>query len=243
MLSYAEQMDLAVKTSALMKLVFMIAAGTAWWLLMRMVSHSQHWAWSDIRSELVKGNVAVAIHRAAIAIALAIVMGMAVGCSSAHAGVFPAVYDDTIREAWALYHPGDDPNWWKAQLWQESNLKPDARSPVGAEGIAQFMPATALQYGLVDRRLAEPSILAGARMMRDMMRFWKAPRTPASRRRLAQASYNAGAGNLLKAQTRCKGHREYEQIMECLPAVTGVRNARETAGYAPRIQRWREAML
>lgn len=176
--------------------------------------------------------------RTALCGALALAATLVTLRTSEAASAFNTAYDGTIREAWQLYHPGDDWRWWKAQLYQESRLDPHARSPVGALGIAQFMPATAVQYGLVDRRLAAPSILAGARMMRDMMRFWRAPRTAASHRRLAQASYNAGAGNLLKAQTRCNGHREYEAIMECLPAVTGAKNARETAGYAPSIEKW-----
>lgn len=163
---------------------------------------------------------------------------VAVAPHEAPGGLFPTTYDHAIRGAWEMYHPGDDWRWWKAQLYQESRLNPNARSPAGAEGIAQFMRGTAAQYGIVDRRLAEPSILAGARLMRDNVRFWKARRTPASRRRLAQSGYNCGNGNLVKAQTRCGGHREFEAIMECLPAVTGAKNARETAGYAPHIERW-----
>ncbi len=230
--------DLEVLTqAALFKLVFVVAAGAAWWVMIRMVRRSQEWPWKEVKADIQAGNVAVALHAGLLALALALVMGLAVGCTEAHAGVFPATYDASIHDAWALYHPGDDWHWWKAQLWQESRLNPNAVSPAGAEGIAQFMRSTAAGYGLVDRRMAEPSILAGARLMRDNLRFWSAPRTPASRRRLAQAGYNCGNGNLVKAQTRCKGHREYEQIIECLPAVTG-RYAAETAGYAPHIEKW-----
>lgn len=170
--------------------------------------------------------------------ALALGVALVATAVPALAGPFPTTYDSAIREAWAMYHPGDDWRWWKAQLWHESRLDPNAVSPAGAEGIAQFMRGTAAQYGLLDRRIAEPSILAGAKLMHDNVRFWSAPRTAASRRRLAQAGYNCGNGNLLKAQARCDGHRQYEQIMRCLPAVTGEKNARETAGYAPAIERW-----
>lgn len=163
-------------------------------------------------------------------------------CQPAYAGVFPTTYDAQIKEAWGMYYPGNDWRWWKSQLWQESHLKPDAVSPVGAAGIAQFMPATARQYGLVDRRLAGPSILAGARMMRDLRRFWKAPRTQRSREELSQASYNAGAGNLLKAQKRCNGCAEYDDIAPCLHLVTG-HYSKETLGYVRNIRRWFGAML
>lgn len=167
--------------------------------------------------------------------------------SAAVAGPFPATYDAPIKDAWAVWHPGEDWRWGKAQFWQESHLKPDARSPVGAEGIGQFMPATwrevpaAVRLGVVDRRAAEPSIRAGAWYMGRMKRVWKAPRPADDRRRLAQASYNAGAGSIIRAQTKCNGAPDWRTIASCLPAVTG-RHSAETIGYVARIARWHGAM-
>jgi soluble lytic murein transglycosylase-like protein len=43
---------------------------------------------------------------------------------------------------------GLNPNVFKAMIRQESGFNPNARSPVGAQGIAQFMPATAREYGV-----------------------------------------------------------------------------------------------
>ncbi|MCV4776046.1 transglycosylase SLT domain-containing protein, partial [Escherichia coli] len=51
--------------------------------------------------------------------------------------------DDVIRNArleWGLSAPVAD---FAAQLHQESGWRPDAISPAGAQGLAQFMPATA----------------------------------------------------------------------------------------------------
>jgi soluble lytic murein transglycosylase-like protein len=74
-----------------------------------------------------------------------------------------------------------------AQLLAESNFNPFARSPAGASGIAQFMPATARAMGLRDPFDAEASIDAQARLMRDLLRrFGSVP--------LALAAYNAGPG-------------------------------------------------
>ena len=72
-----------------------------------------------------------------------------------------------------------------AQLLAESNFNPFARSPAGAAGIAQFMPATARAMGLRDRFDAAASIDAQAHLMRDLLRrFGSVP--------LALAAYNAG---------------------------------------------------
>ena len=72
-----------------------------------------------------------------------------------------------------------------AQLYAESNFNPFARSSAGAQGIAQFMPATARALGLRDPFDAEASIDAQAHLMRDLLRrFGSVP--------LALAAYNAG---------------------------------------------------
>jgi hypothetical protein len=72
-----------------------------------------------------------------------------------------------------------------AQLYKESNFNPFARSPAGAQGIAQFMPATARAMGLTDPFDAERAIDAQAHLMRDLLRqFGAVP--------LALAAYNAG---------------------------------------------------
>jgi len=160
---------------------------------------------------------------------------------------FPSHYDGAIKAAWEKYHPGEDWRWWKAQLYQESLLNPDARSHAGAVGLAQFMPATwkevstAMRLGAVDRRMAEPSILAGAFYMRRLVLVWRAPRTAESRRRLSQASYNAGAGSLIRAQKKCGGAVEWEGISPCLVRVTG-KHSRETLQYVEKIERWRSLM-
>jgi hypothetical protein len=76
-----------------------------------------------------------------------------------------------------------------AQLYVESHFNPFARSPAGAQGIAQFMPGTADAYGLDDPFDAERSIDAQAHLMRDLLRaFGSVP--------LALAAYNAGAARV-----------------------------------------------
>ena len=72
-----------------------------------------------------------------------------------------------------------------AQIDAESNFNPYARSPAGAQGLAQFMPGTARAYGLSNPFDAAQAINAQARMMRDLLgRFGTVS--------LALAAYNAG---------------------------------------------------
>jgi len=72
-----------------------------------------------------------------------------------------------------------------AQLMAESGFDPDAGSPAGAQGIAQFMPATAAEYGLADPYDPAAAIDAQAHLMSDLLRRFGSPR-------LALAAYNAG---------------------------------------------------
>jgi hypothetical protein len=75
-----------------------------------------------------------------------------------------------------------------AQLMAESNFNPFAVSPVGAQGIAQFMPGTAALYGLDDPFDAPAAIDAQAHLMSDLLKEFGGSVS------LALAAYNAGPG-------------------------------------------------
>ena len=168
--------------------------------------------------------------------------------ASAHSAVFPTKYDSDILRAAGRYLPGVPWRLYKAQLWQESRLDPAARSPAGAEGIAQFMPATWREIAPfvgaagLPRSAARQAIEGGAYYMGRLRHAWSAPRPEDDRHRLALASYNAGLGNILAAQRACDGPSGYDAIMACLPDVTG-RYANETLAYAPRIYGWFQMMV
>ena len=98
----------------------------------------------------------------------------------------PPRFHDPIAKA-ALRHnvPMD---LLAAQLYAESGFNPFARSPAGAQGIAQFMPGTARAYGLTDPFDADRAIDAQARLMRDLLVRFGGKLAP------ALAAYNAGPG-------------------------------------------------
>ncbi|MCX6922446.1 MAG: lytic transglycosylase domain-containing protein [Verrucomicrobia bacterium] len=112
---------------------------------------------------------------------------------------------------------------WIAEV--ESSFDPSARSPAGAAGLFQLMPATAKRYGLrtwpLDQRLRpDDSAEATAKYLRYLHGHFKDWR-------LALAAYNAGEGTVQKLLDRQKA-RTFDAIATRLPA--------ETQMYVPRIE-------
>jgi soluble lytic murein transglycosylase-like protein len=71
-------------------------------------------------------------------------------------------------------------------IWKESRFNPQAVSPKGAQGIAQFMPGTAEERGLDDPFEPKAAIMHSASLLADLRREF-------GNFGLAAAAYNAGA--------------------------------------------------
>jgi hypothetical protein len=71
-------------------------------------------------------------------------------------------------------------------IWAESRFQVDVTSPKGAQGIAQFMPGTAAERGLLDPFDPEQAIPHAASLLADLNRQF-------GNLGLAAAAYNAGA--------------------------------------------------
>ncbi|MGD9500992.1 MAG: transglycosylase SLT domain-containing protein [Methyloceanibacter sp.] len=71
-------------------------------------------------------------------------------------------------------------------IWKESRFNPQAVSPKGAQGIAQFMPGTAEERGLDDPFEPKAAIMHSASLLADLDREF-------GNFGLAAAAYNAGA--------------------------------------------------
>jgi membrane-bound lytic murein transglycosylase MltF len=91
---------------------------------------------------------------------------------------------------------GFDPLLLAAQGFQESQLKQETKSRVGALGIMQVMPATGAELKVGDITIAENNVHAGAKYMDQLMTryFVDAKFDDTDRALFAFASYNAGAG-------------------------------------------------
>lgn len=161
---------------------------------------------------------------------------------------FTTKYDRDFKEAVEIHLPTWNYKWLKAQCYQESLLKPDAVSYVGASGLCQFMPKTwedvskNLGWVLVDVFDPYYNIHAAAYYDKKLWNQWRSKRTTQSRRDLTFASYNAGLANLLKAQKICGMKVEYSDIAPCLEQVTG-RHHKETLTYVDRINKWYLMMM
>jgi membrane-bound lytic murein transglycosylase D len=112
---------------------------------------------------------------------------------------------------------------WIAEV--ESSFAPRARSPEGALGLFQLMPATAKRYGLrtglFDERVKpEESARAAAKYLRYLHGHFKDWR-------LALAAYNVGEGTVQRLLDRHKA-KTFDAIATQLPA--------ETQMYVPRVE-------
>ena len=111
---------------------------------------------------------------------------------------------------------------WVAEV--ESTLNPAARSPAGARGLFQLMPATAKELGLStfmpdERTDPKKSAGAAAQLLRTLhKKFGDWP--------LALAAYNAGAGRVQRTLKQQKA-TTFAEIASALPV--------ETRMYVPKV--------
>ncbi len=95
-----------------------------------------------------------------------------------------SVYDDVILEESRKH--GVRPSLVKAVIQVESAFNPAARSPKGAMGLMQLMPATARSLGIDDAYDPEANIRGGVRYLKQLLARYE------DDEELALAAYNAG---------------------------------------------------
>lgn len=87
-----------------------------------------------------------------------------------------------------------------AMIYQESRFDPKAVSHAGAFGIMQFMPETAMLYGVDENSSPEEHILAGTRYIKWLdKKFIPLVTDDSERIKFVLASYNIGIGHVLDA--------------------------------------------
>jgi soluble lytic murein transglycosylase-like protein len=142
------------------------------------------------------------------------------------------------------FGPGYDWRVFKAQAMAESNLDPDARSGVGAQGVMQLMPSTFREIQTKNPdigQIDDPqwNIAAGISYDRTLWRLWERDTVEVGRDAFMLGSYNAGRVTIRKAQTTALqdqlDHRLWTSIETVAPKVARWRH-RETLDYVRRIE-------
>ncbi len=144
-----------------------------------------------------------------------------------------------------FFGPAFDWRHFKAQAVAESRLQADAKSHVGAVGVMQIMPRTfeeiRSKHPVIKGTRYQPrwNIAAGIYYDRQLWNTWKAERPFRDRLNFTFGAFNAGKGNIIKAQKVAA--REglnpnlWTSIEKKLPRVTG-KHSRETIGYVDKIE-------
>ena len=121
---------------------------------------------------------------------LTYLQGKAGGGGGATGGNYVGKYASIIRSAAARF--GVSPALVAGIIKQESKFNPNARSPVGATGLMQLMPATSRSMGVKNPRDPQQNIMGGTKYISQMLRMFH------NDTRLGLAAYNAGPGNVKK---------------------------------------------
>jgi hypothetical protein len=111
-------------------------------------------------------------------------------------------------------------------IWQESRFDPTAVSRAGAQGVAQFMPATASWRGLANPFDPIEAITQSAKLLRDLRREF-------GNLGLAAAAYNAGPGRVRDWLAGRRGlPRETDAYVRLITGQSPEQWARVQAGHA-----------
>lgn len=150
-----------------------------------------------------------------------------------------------------FFGPAFDWRYFKAQAVAESGLRHDAISSSGAVGVMQILPNT---FDAVKQKNPEIkgrlihvrwNIAGGVYYNRTLWNLWKAERPFQDRVGFMFGSYNAGKGNVLKAQkiaaNRGLNPNLWRSITLTLKDVTG-RRSRETVYYVEKIKLIKEVL-
>jgi soluble lytic murein transglycosylase-like protein len=163
-----------------------------------VIAHAQMYAWRDAAGNLVLSDRAK--DPSAKTYAIADASSVAGFRTTRRVSPLAAQYQSLIEEHAALNTVS--PDLVRAVIQAESAFNPRALSPKGAMGLMQLMPATAVEFGVIDPYDPVENIRAGVKYLKHLLD------TYAGRVELALAAYNAGPGAVKKYGGTVPPYRE-----------------------------------
>lgn len=166
------------------------------------------------------------------------------------AGTVPPEYQAAI-DRWGRLCPEISPALLAAQLYQESGFDPNAQSPVGAQGIAQFMPGTWPEWatdgdgdGKTSPLDPDDAIPAAARYDCSLAKY--VAKVPGDRTNNMLAAYNAGAYRVIQ-YTGIPPYRETQNYVKNIRSLEqsfgAVRTPLEPMALAAGAVNWAQTKL
>ncbi len=128
-----------------------------------------------------------------------------------------------------------------AQGYQESTLDHSVRSPVGAIGVMQVMPATGKELKVGDISKVEPNIHAGVKYVRFMMDqyFKDEPMDNLNKALMTFAAYNAGPGRVRQLRREAEKRGLDPNVwFGNVERIASERIGRETVTYVSNIYKY-----
>jgi soluble lytic murein transglycosylase-like protein len=174
-------------------------------------AYAQIYSWRDANGNLVLSNrrppeAATAVKSYEVA------KTTSVRTTRYAAPVRGTTYDDLIDQHSRLN--GVRPDLVRAVVQVESAFNPDAKSPKGAMGLMQLMPATARQYNVLNPFNPFENIRAGVAYLRELLDRYQ------NNEVLALAAYNAGPGAIDKHGQTVPPYRETRNYVDQIGQLT-----------------------
>jgi soluble lytic murein transglycosylase-like protein len=183
----------------------------AWCLGAAVPAHAQSYSWKDANGNLVLSNKrpASSVELASYAVPRAEGVRVTRSATSQRA----RAYDDLISEHSRAQ--GVRPDLVRAVMQVESAFNPLARSPKGAMGLMQLMPATARQYGVRNAFNPAENVRAGVSYLRELLDRYE------NNEQLALAAYNAGPGAVDRHGQSVPPYRETQSYVAQIGKMAG----------------------
>jgi soluble lytic murein transglycosylase-like protein len=189
-----------------------IAAVTLVWIGLAVPASAQIYSWRDANGTLVLSDRRPPSAPEAIR-SYEVPRSQAIRATRYVAAERSRPFEDLIVEN--ARQQGVRPDLVRAVMQVESAFNPRARSPKGALGLMQLMPATARQYGVVNAFDPSENVRAGVSYLRALLDRYGNDET------LALAAYNAGPGAVDKYGQAVPPYRETRNYVGKIGRMAG----------------------